>query len=105
MNTVYKVVGRPFLQDDGQWIIQLTDLNSNGAFQIKTLISSINGRLLMGFITEGPKTYIGKPISIEILAGYDSHNGKAYVDASAIDNPQFKFISQLIEEDRLLDLR
>ena len=103
LSTTYKVVGTPVDKDGNQWEVRLTDLNSNGAFEITTLLSHFQDGLLIGPVTEGPDNYREKFIILRILAGSDKDG--SYVNASLrTTNPTFKKINELVSEDQLEDV-
>lgn len=101
LSTTYKVIGTPVNKGGNQWEVRLTDLNSNGAFEITTLLTPHQDDFLSGIITEGPDNYRKKDITVQILAGRD--NEGEYADATFRTNPTFKRINELVSEDRLRD--
>ena len=105
MLITYKVLDIPRQVDENHWDIPLTDLNSNGAFKIVVRLSFLYGNLASGLVIDGPVTYKDKILTVAILAGYSfPEEDNEFVDASGVRLIRHKTISELIKNDRLIDI-
>lgn len=103
--TTYKVACSPRRQADNKWEIQLTDLNSRGDFKIKVIFQTLDQNIATGLVIEGPNTYCGKILTVEILAGWSSKKRmEGIIDVSMSNNPIYKSLSELEKDDKMRDI-